>query len=219
MRFDSLPRRLAPRWTDRVASWLRPGWMRAVLVRRCAAVTLVVAATAFAVADHRAAQGQSVIAAAHDLLPGHVIAAGDLVTRRIPGIAAPVGALRLSTDGVGRTVTSTLRSGEIVTDVRLLSARLPAALRGDREARLVPVRLADDAVADLLREGDVVDVLSEQAEVLARDAVVALGAIRRPGGVTSTSSTARPVLLAMGNREAQRVAAVGLKAALTVVLH
>lgn len=219
MRFDSLPRGLTPRWTDRVAAWLRPGWMRAVLVRRGAAVTLVVAAIALTLADHRTAQGQSVVVAAHDLLPGHAIVATDLVTRRVPGTALPVGALRLSTDGVGRTVTSPVRGGEIVTDVRLLSPRLPAALRGDLHARLVPVRLADDAVADLLREGDVVDVLTEQAEILAHDAVVALGAVRRTSGVTSTGTNARPVLLAMGNQEAQRVAAAGLTGALTVVLH
>ncbi|MFW0791311.1 SAF domain-containing protein [Gordonia sp. CPCC 205333] len=219
MQFDSLSGRLAPRWADRVAAWLRPGWARAVIVRRAVAIGLVAIATVVTVADHRAAQGQSVVAAAHDLLPGRVLAASDLTIRRIAGTNLPDGALRLSADGVGRTVTGAVRAGEIVTDVRLLSSRLPAALRGIRDSRLVPVRLADDAVADLLREGDVVDVLDETSELLARDAVVALGVARRSSGITGNSTGIRPILLAMSGRDAHRVATAGLKTALTVVLH
>lgn len=215
----SARRRLSPRWTDRVSAWLRPGWVRAVIVRRTAAALLIVAAAVFTIVDHRAAHGQSVIVAAHDLVPGQTLTATDLATRRIPGPTLPAGALRLSADGVGRTVTSPMRTGEVVTDVRLLSSRLPTALRGDEDSRLVPVRLADDAVADLLREGDVVDVLSETSQVLARDAVVALGVARRATGIAANTAGARPILLAMRGAEAQRVAATGLKSALTVVLH
>lgn len=219
MRFDALANRLSPRWGDRLSSWLRPGWIRAVIIRRTAAIALIIAAAAFTVSDHRATQEQSVVVAAHDLTPGQTLTGTDLAIVRVPGTALPDGALRLSADGVGRTVTAAMRPGEIVTDLRLLSSRLPAALRGERDSRLVPVRLSDDAVADLLREGDVVDVLSETSEVLARNAVVALGAGRRAGGIAATNASARPILLAMRSSEAQRVATAGLKSALTVVLH
>ncbi|GAB17114.1 hypothetical protein GOEFS_019_00270 [Gordonia effusa NBRC 100432] len=219
MRFDTFSTRLSPRWADRISTWLRPGWLRAVIIRRTIAIVLVAVAAVMTIADHRAAQGQSVITAAHDLMPGRLLVASDLTIRRIPGVALPDGALRLSADGVGRTVTGRVRAGEIVTDVRLLSARLPVGLRGLRDSRLVPVRLADDAVADLLREGDIVDVLSETSDVLARDAVVALGVARRSTGFGGNSTGIRPILLAMSDVEAQRVATAGLKSALTVVLH
>lgn len=218
MRFDAVTDHLAPRWRDRLAALLRPGWVRSVVIRRTAAVGLIVLAVAFTLSDHRSQAAQSVVVAAHDLLPGQNLTASDLGIRRIPGPTAPSGALRLSADGVGRTVASAVRAGEVITDVRLLSPRLPVSLTGRDDARLVPVRLADDAVAALLREGDVVDVLGETSDVLAHNAVVALGQGRRPTSVTSAAAS-HPVLLAMGSTQAQRVAAAGLSSALTVVLH
>lgn len=189
-----------------------------MVVRRSVAVVLVIIAVVVSVRDHRVAAGQAVVVAAHDLLPGRVLTAADMAVVRAPGDLVPAGAVRLSSDGTGRTVTSTMRAGEIVTDARLLSARLAGQLTGVSDARLVPVRLSDETVADLLREGDVVDVLDESTRVLARDAVVALSAATGSSGLTGTKKS-RPVLLAMAAAPAQKVAAVGLQSALTVILH
>ena len=88
-------------------------------------------------------------------------------------------------------------------------------------ARLVPVRPADASVGSILREGDVVDVLSPDSVVLARGAIVALTAGLSPatGPLSGAGSASAPILLAMDEQAAHRVAAVGLDSALALVLH
>lgn len=158
--------------------------------------------------------------ATHDLLPGRVVEDGDVHPRRVVGSSVPEGVLNNPGLAIGRTVTGRVRGGEILTDTRLLSSHLPADLTGLDDARLVPVRLSDEAVTALLRPGDVVDVLTEDADVLARRAVVALHALgAAPGGITSGRTAATPVLLAMDAPSAHRVAAAGLDTSLAVVLH
>ncbi|MGV9710803.1 SAF domain-containing protein [Gordonia sp. NPDC003424] len=225
---------LSPRIVDRVRHALRPGWMRSVIVRRTAAVALIVASIAMTVAGHRSTQSRSVVVSARDLMPGQTITASDLAVRAVPGGLIPSGALRLTADGVGRTAAGHLGAGEIVTSGRLLSSRLPIQLTRRDDARLVPVRLSDDSVVSLLREGDLVDVLagtpdiqddsgardSSPTAVLARNAVVALTTTSTDDrALTGGRSGTRPVLLAMDEAAAHRVAAAGLDTPLAVVLH
>ncbi|MYR06464.1 flagellar biosynthesis protein FlgA [Gordonia sp. SID5947] len=204
---------------------MRPGWARSVMIRRSAAVLLVLAAVVLTLFGHRGAEMRAVVVAARDLAPGQTIMATDLTVREVPGGLIPKGTLRLSADGVGRTAVGPIGEGEIITDSRLLSPRLPTQLVGDKDARLVPVRLSDESVATLLRTGDVVDVLRASADdadaaVLARAAVVALTSDEQVGGVLSGGPRAgRPVLLAMDERAAHRVAAAALDAPITVVVH
>lgn len=211
---------LGPRIRDRVSSALRPGWTRSVLIRRVAATGLVVAAVVVGVAGTRADGDVEVMVAAHDLLPGQVVEIDDLAPRSVAEATVPDGVLTEAAPALGRTVTGRVRGGEILTDARLLSSRLPADLTGDDDARLVPIRLSDEAVTALLRPGDVVDVLTEEAEVLARRAVVALHAAESQSvGIAPGGTAATPVLLAMDAASAHRVAAAGLDTALAVVLH
>ena len=50
----------------------------------------------------------------------------------------------------------------MLTDVRLLGSRLAESTAGPG-ARIVPLHLADSALIDLVRVGDVVDVLTAPA--------------------------------------------------------
>lgn len=190
------------------------------MIRRCAAALLVVAALGFATLGGAEHDDEAVMVAAHDLLPGTELAANDLVVRRVGAGMVPAGALRMSRDAAGKTVTSMVRTGEILTDARLLSPRLPQQLIGSADARLVPVRLSDDAVSALLRAGDVVDVVGPEADVLATRAVVALGT-ERPvsSGLSARNQASAPVVLAMDQKSALRVAAAGLDIALAVIVH
>jgi hypothetical protein len=211
---------LSPRLRDRLGAALRPGWTRSLLIRRCTAVALIVCAAVVGVVGARTDGDVEVIVATHDLLPGAVVEEGDVHPRRVSGSSVPEGVLDDPGLAVGRTVTGRVRGGEILTDTRLLSSHLPADVTGLDDARLVPVRLSDEAVAALLRPGDVVDVLTENAEILARRAVVALHAAgSAPGGITSGRTAVSPVLLAMDAPSAHRVAAAGLDTSLAVVLH
>ena len=209
---------LATRLTDRVQWALRPGWTRSVVMRRVLAVMLVLGAVAAGVLEHRGDREASVIVAAHELTPGEVVAADDLTVVRVPGAMVPQGSLRLTADGIGRTVVGRVRPGEIITDSRILSPLLPAQLTGRSDARIVPVRLVDDGVSALLREGDVVDVLDAEADVLARRAVVALTASPASGSLGGRN-TSRPIMLAMDEASAHRVAAAGIDTSVAVVLH
>ncbi|MGW5144157.1 flagellar biosynthesis protein FlgA, partial [Nocardia beijingensis] len=101
---------------------------------------------------------------------------------------------------------------------------LAAAAAGAREARIVPVRLADTAVADILRAGDRVDVIGAEdmggagarpARTLAADAAVVLVS----GAGTGRAATERVVLVAMDAEHATAVAGASLRTALTVVFH
>lgn len=211
---------LGPRLIDRAAAAARPGWTRSLLIRRSAAVLLVAAALAVAAFGRAGKDDESVMVAAHDLLPGTELAAEDLVARRVAAGMVPSGALRMSRDGTGKTATGVIRAGEILTDARLLSPRLPQQLTSSADARLVPVRLSDDAVAALLRAGDVVDVIGPEADVLAVRAVVALGTERpASSGLAARNQASVPVVLAMDQKSALRVAAAGLDVALAVIVH
>ena len=114
----------------------------------------------------------------------------------------------------------------MLTDVRLLGPRLATSAAG-RDARIVPLHLADSALLELLRAGDVVDVLAagppnlssdvESApHVVATDAVVVLvspkPAQRGPGNE-------RVVLVALPAATAHRVAGVALVETVTLTFH
>ncbi len=192
-----------------------------MLVRRSVAAILVLAAVTVFFADQRAAPGTAVVAAVRDLRPGTPLTAADVTVIRVPAETVPDGALRLSADARGRTVTGAVRRHEVLTDTRLLGPRLPRRLTGLPGARLVPVHLAERGTADLLVPGDVVDVLTkggptEPPVVVASGAVVALGTTARG---SQRGDDGSPVLLAMGSAAAHRVAAAGLTTALTVVIH
>ena len=104
----------------------------------------------------------AVVVAGRDLPGGSPLSAADLQLARLPPSAVPGGALRLTSAAVGRMLAAPVRRGEPLTDVRLVGSRLVAALGPGLVA--TPVRLADPAVAGLLRPGDRVDVLAAPAD-------------------------------------------------------
>ncbi len=159
------------------------------------------------------------VVASRALTPGTELTADDVQVIALPAGAVLPGTLQRLDQAVGARLTGAIGQGEPVTATRLLSSRLPAALTGDPRGRLVPVRPADAAVAGLLRAGDVVDVLDEHAGVLAAGAVVAVPAGSAGRGPAGTGALPPPVLLAMGEKAAHRVAASSLANSLTVVLH
>jgi len=104
----------------------------------------------------------------------------------------------------------------------LLSPRLAEASAGP-DARVVPLHLADTALLELIRPGDVVDVLAIDSQggdeptaprVVARGAVVVL---------TSTTKAAGGgegvVLVALPAQEAVEAAGASLSQAVTLTFH
>lgn len=94
----------------------------------------------------------TVLAARHDLAAGVTLTGRDLVVRALPEADVPAGA---TTAATGRVLAAPMRSGETLTDVRLVGAPLAAA--SDQSA--MPVRLPDPAMVALLHTGDRIDLI------------------------------------------------------------
>ena len=149
-----------------------------MLARRVAAGGLVLLAGAAALRPDPHDGGSHVVVASRDLSPGAALTAEDvrLETRSTPTV--PDGSPSDLGSVVGATLAGPARRGEVLTDVRLLGRRLAESAAGP-DARIVPVHPADSALIDLVRPGDVVDVVaaaegSTQAtpHVVATDAIV-----------------------------------------------
>lgn len=228
---------LSPSTFDRVVELTRGTRFRTATVRKIAAVALAALGVVLFFRGDPATDTVAAVVSSRDLTPGQVIADSDVEIREIDSKQLPEGVVSDTDLVVGRTVAGPIRSGETVTDVRVLSPRLAGLSVGTDDARIVPVRLADAAVADMLRSGDVVDVLTvgpdtsrtdtsrpdtpnesiaDQApQILAAGAVVAL--------VTTSESTRNQqeqvILLALPTPAANVVAAASLSNAITVTFR
>jgi pilus assembly protein CpaB len=162
-----------------------------------------------------------VVVAATDLGAGAVLGAGDLTLTTLPAAAVPDGVVTEVEQVTGEVLAGPLRRGEPVTDVRVLGPGLWSQVPAGQVA--APVRLADLAVATLLRPGDRVDVLATAADAGAAD-VVAAGAlvVSAPPGRTpdppSADREAGLLVLAVPAETAARLAAAATNSTLTVTL-
>jgi Flp pilus assembly protein CpaB len=205
------------------------------LLRQVAAGLLAVLALVLALrppagapAGPAAASTSAVTVAATDLPAGTELAIDHLRVVELPTASVAEGVVADPTGLAGRLLAAPVRRGEPVTDVRLVGPGLWSQLPPGEVA--APVRLADLAVADLLRAGDRVDVLAtatssgpgEEAAVT----VVATGALVLSAPPAATAG-APPVpaaegsgllLLAVPTDTAARLAGASASATLTVTL-
>jgi Flp pilus assembly protein CpaB len=192
--------------------------------RRTAAVLLAAAALFLAVrpvpapATARAPAAVPVAVAARDLPAGVALSGSDVAVAGWPAGVVPDGVVADSRPLVGRVLAGAVRAGEPLTDARLVGPGLTALLPAGQVA--APVRLADLAVAALVRTGDRVDVLAAlpeagQAELVAGDALVLAAP---PTASDEVDPAAGLLVLAVDTGTAARLAAVSTTATLTVSL-
>ncbi|ASR38116.1 hypothetical protein BAY61_27380 [Prauserella marina] len=163
----------------------------------------------------------SLLVTTRDLPLGTTLHASDVKSVMIPESLRPAGALDNPASVEGRTLAGLARAGEPLTDARLLgpSTSPPGTAT-------VPVRLADAAIAGLLRTGATVDVValgsdSQAGNAVATDAKV-LTVLSPPGHARDgpRDSEAEPlVLLAVPEEAAAELAAVSLAQPVTVTLR
>ncbi len=213
---------LNPTLTDRIRQALQPDWVHTAKARRVAAAILVVLAAVIAIRAEPGGEHSPVAIAVHDLPPGTAITADDVRIESRLASTLPDGSQSDPAAFVGATPAGPIRRGEIITDVRLLGPRLAQAAAGP-DARLVPLHVTDKALPDLLRPGDVVDIVAAPASdpdatarTLATNAVVA-SVSARPR--TPTVSDDRVVLVALPVTVAIAVAGASLVQSLTLTLH
>ena len=199
----------------------RPDWSRTLAARRFAAGALVILAAVVALRSDPQGDRTEIVVAARDLTSGVELTADDVrlenrMAATVPdGSQSDIGAL------IGATLAGPARRGEVLTDVRVLGPRLAESVAGP-DARIVPLPLADSAVLDLVRPGDVVDVLAAGTEADARPQLVATDAVvvlvsEKPKGAGAGGD--RVVLVAVGAHAANQVAAAALLQTVTLTFH
>ena len=136
-----------------------------------------------------------VIAAATDLPAGATLAATDVELRAFPREALPPVTHSESAEVIGRVIAGPIAAGELITGTRLVDT----GPRADG-LRLVPVRLSDPGVADLLAPGTLVDLVGvsggTQGQVLAEGVqVVTVPRQGRDAGIGGTTRTAGSLIV------------------------
>jgi Flp pilus assembly protein CpaB len=218
---DSL-KSLNPSLPARISQWLRPDWSRTVLARRIAAAGLVVLAGVAALRPNPDDERAPVVVAARDLSPGATLTADDLRLEKRLAPTIPDGSQSDIDTIVGSTLAGPTRRGEVLTDVRLLGRRLAESAAGP-DARIVPVHPVDGALADLVRPGDVVDIIAASetnsaaaARVVATSAIVVLVSAKQKA---QAATSERVVLVALPAAAANAVAGAALTQTVTLTLH
>jgi Flp pilus assembly protein CpaB len=162
------------------------------------------------------------VVAARDLSPGAALTADDLRLEKRLAPTIPDGSQSDIDTIVGSTLAGPTRRGEVLTDVRLLGRRLAESAAGP-DARIVPVHPVDGAVADLVRPGDVVDIVAASetssqstAKVVATGAIVVLVSAKQKA---QAATSERVVLVALPAASANAVAGAALTQTVTLTLH
>ena len=150
--------------------------------------------------------------AARDLAAGQRLAADDVTMSSWPADLAPAG---LTSTVTGQVLAAPLRRGEAITDLRFIGSELA---RAHPELTVLPLRLPDPAVVELLRVGDRVDLSAVDPETgdseeLANDVLVL--AIPPPGNADS-NLTGRLIVAGITPDRATFVSAAALREFLTV---
>ena len=216
---------LNPSALRRFVDHLRPDWSRTVAARRVVAGALVVLAAVAALRPDPADERTDIVVAARDLAPGIELTTADVRLETRMATTVPDGAQTDLAVVIGATLAGPARRREALTDVRLLGPRLAEAAAGEN-ARIVPLHLDDTALLDLIRPGDVVDVLGAGADtgvggdanpqIVATDAVVVLVS-QKPSGAGSGGD--RVVLVALPAQDANEVAGAALVQSITLTFH
>lgn len=197
-----------------------------MLARRVVAAGLVVLAGVAALRTNPDGDRSDVVVAARDLGPGTALNSDDVRIEKRLAATIPDGSKASTSEVVGSTLAGPARRGEVLTDVRLLGSRLAESTAGPG-ARIVPLHLADTGLIDLVRVGDVVDILAAPAadsradaqtvaKVVATDAVVVLVSARSK---VQDADSGRVVLVALPARVANTVAGSALGQTVTLTLH
>jgi pilus assembly protein CpaB len=193
------------------------GWHRRLLAAGLAAGAMALALHA---AEPRPGPTVPVVTAARELRGGVALTTEDLAIVDMPPDLVPAGAIATIDTTVGRVLAGPVRSGEPLTDVRLLG---PGLLTGWGDQLVAtPVRVADPGVAALVRPGDHIDLYATPVTGIAPAAVVASQV-----PVLAIPDTAEDAVLAEGAlvlvgttaRQAASLAEAAVTARLSVVLR
>lgn len=188
---------------------------RTILARRRPLAALLVALTVLVALRTTVGPGPPTVevpVAARDLPAGSRLTAQDVSMASWPVALAPDG---LTASVAGQVLAAPLRTGEAITDRRFIGSSLADA---HPELTVLPLRLPDPAVVELLRVGDRLDLSSVDPEtgdgtVLATDVLVL--AIPPPA-TTDSTLTGRLIVAGITPDREEIVSAATVREFLTV---
>jgi pilus assembly protein CpaB len=166
--------------------------------------------------------------AARDLAGGAPLTGPDLRVERLPTVDVPAGILPASTMVVGRLLAAPMRTGEPLTDVRILSASLLNATHEPGDVA-VPVRVANGpATLALVRAGDLIDVIASPDSdgsgppagfTVVHDVRVLATPSNRDGNDNGSGDTAGLLIVAATPRQAATLARASTGTQLSVAVR
>ena len=193
----------------RAASWHR---------RKLATVAAIAAVlTGISAAAPEGPAMITVVKARSQLSGGTVLSASDLALDKVVAADAPEGVLTDPNDLVGKTLAAPVAEDQMMT--LLTTTAAPTAIAAGHV--IAPLRLADGALAALLRPGDVVDVVA--ADVEAKQAAVVAAGVRvvtvpaLPGDRASPGSEGALVLVDVQGQTATMLAQAAASATLSII--
>lgn len=160
-----------------------------------------------------------VLTAARDIPGGAVVGSDDLEVVGFDPDSVPSGLVSSAAEAVGRTTAAPVRSGEPITDLRLVSGSMLTAYPGMVAA---PVRIGDAAAVGLLKVGDLIDVLAADPQGGAAATLVAAAApvisIPTPRAGPSSIAEGGLIVIAIPDSTAHSLAAAGVSRYLSIVI-
>lgn len=213
---------LNPTLVTRISQILHADWTRTMVTRRVVAGGLVVLAGVAAVRSDPHGDHVEVVVATHDIGPGKALTTDDISIESRSAATVPDGTSTDLANVLGATLAGPARRGEVLTDVRLLGRRLTEATAGP-DARIVGVHPADSALTELIRPGDIVDIVAAPEADLPGN--TNSGRVLAAGGVVvlvsdhKTTADDRVVLVALPDTAATAVAGAALAGKLTLTLR
>ena len=221
--FPAEPRFSARRTSFQLRSLLQrpqhPGFHRQVATRRVLALLLLAAAFLTALGSRH----EEVLVAAKEIPAGHTIAADDVRSARWPAGIAPQP--RPSKDDIVGAITAHgLVPGDVISPLDILSPHLTHAFvstntsAGESQpGNMVPLTLADPALAPLLQHGDVVSIITTEENTTEPRVIAAGGTVI--SAISDSQAQGRiQVLIALPEHDAHTVAATALHSPLAVVI-
>lgn len=184
--------------------------------RKIAALGLAVVAILLAYVDysHPDAGFKEVVVASRDIPAGATVTEADVLVTNAPQEFIPQNAFHRQGDVLSRISAGPISQGEIVTESRFVGPSLAAHLTKDQNSKIIAITPADRGIANILRAGDAVDILTAGA-----DGVTALPLARRGHVVSRTESGDDPVILvALPIGAAETVATMQLNNPITLML-
>lgn len=185
-------------------------------VRIAVATALVIAAPFAGRLTADGSTSSDALAVAADLQTGHVVTAEDLDTVTVPVDLLPDGVLTSTDHALGARLTGPVRRGELLTDAGLAGRPGQPDPRGAQ--RVVPVPLADPAVADLLEPGDLVDLVGP-TDPHSRGEPEPVARAARVRDVPTGRTGHRSILVEVPESDAARLAATAAGTPLAVLVH